>query len=207
MKTKLILFVLSTACVGGLWGQDTIKLRNPSFEADEPGAGITPKEWLNLGPKDQTPPDIQPGFFGVDLPAKDGKVYLGLAVRENNTWEGVGQGLDGTLKRDSIYSFSLWLARSNKFTSYLAGSSEPARFNAPTVLKIWGYNSETHEEELLGESQPLSHSQWMRFDFVLKPTYNDFHLLELVAYYAPGHEQKNGHLLIDHCSDIVKIKR
>lgn len=206
MKTKLILLMLSTAIVSELWGQGIIKLRNPSFEFDPPGAGTTPQEWLNLGAKDQTPPDIQPGYFGVSLPAKHGKVYLGLSVRANNTWEGVGQRLDGMLKRDSVYSFSLWLSRSNEFTSPLQGSSETFKFNAPTVLKIWGYNTKTREEELLGESQPVSHSKWMRYEFVLQPTYDDFDFLELVAYYAPGHEMKNGHLLIDHCADIVPIE-
>lgn len=206
MKNLIVYLVLSTALVGGLCAQSTIKLRNPSFEASMPAAGVTPDEWLNLGPKDQSPPDIQPGYFGVSLLAKHGRTYLGLAVRANNTWEGVGQRLDGVLKRDSVYSFSLWLARSNEFTSYLVGSSEPAKFNTPTVLKIWGYNTKTLEEELLGETLPVSHSKWMLYEFVLKPTYDDFDLLELVAYYAPGNEKTNGHLLIDKCSDIVMIK-
>jgi len=57
---------------------------------------------------------------------------------------------------------------------------------------------------LLAESQPVSHSKWVRFEFLLKPTQGDYNELDLMAYYAPGFEQTNGNLLIDDCSAIVK---
>jgi len=207
MKTCVVLFLLLSFPFGEMRGQESIKLENPSFEADEPSPNKVPTGWINLGTSDQTPPDIQPGFFGVDLPAQDGNSYLGLVVRENNTWEGVGQKIERVLQKDSAYSFSLFLSRSNTLQSPTAGNSELKKFNNPTVLKIWGYNTKTKEEELLAMSQSVSHSKWVRYEFILKPSLADFDELDLMAYYAPGFEHTNGNLLIDNCSAIVKIKK
>ena len=112
------------------------------------------------------------------------------------------------IKRDSEYAFSVWLTRTDTFRSaVVTNKQEIVNFNAPTILKIWGYNTKTEQEELLAESQPVSHSKWIRYDFVLKPSLSDFDELDLMAYYAPGFEQKNGHLLIDNCSDIKLIEK
>lgn len=207
MKTCVVLFLLLSFPFGEMRGQELIALENPSFESDEPSPNKVPTGWINLGASDQTPPDIQPGFFQVVIPPQEGDAYLGLVVRENNTWEGVGQKLKGFLQKDSAYSFSLFLTRSNALQSPIAGNSELKRFNNPTVLKIWGYNTKTKEEELLAESQAVSHSKWMRYEFILKPSLADFNELDLMAYYAPGFENTNGNLLIDDCSAIVKIKK
>ncbi|MBK6995062.1 MAG: hypothetical protein IPH31_09070 [Lewinellaceae bacterium] len=61
MKTCVVLFSLSFP-FGELLGQKSIKLENPSFEADLPSPGKVPSGWVNLGAADQTPPDL---FFGV----------------------------------------------------------------------------------------------------------------------------------------------
>lgn len=207
MKTHVTLFLLLLIPFGNLWGQNKIRLDNPSFEESEPRAGKEPSFWIDLGAETATPPDIQPGLFGVTLAPQHGRTYLGLSVREDNTWEGVGQVLDGLLKKDSSYSFSLALSRSNTFKSPLKGGSEIKPFTSPTILKIWGYNTKTKQEELLAESQPVSHSKWVRYEFVLTPTLADYDELDLMAYYAPGFEKTNGNLLIDDCSAIVKIKK
>lgn len=209
MKAKLILFLIAAFPFGATWGQTLIKLNNPSFEEDEPAAGIVPKGWKNLGATDQTPPDVQPGFFEANMSPQHGKNYLGLVVRENNTWEGVGQKLSGFyLEQDASYSFSLWLNRSNSYKSPVQGSDRiPRLFTAPTILKIWGYNTKTGHEELLAESEPVSHSKWVRYEFVLIPTLEDYDEIDLMAYYAPGHENENGNLLIDNCSPIEKIDK
>lgn len=188
-----------------VFGQEVFTLKNPSFEEDKPDVGIEPSGWLNMGAAGETPPDIQPGFFEVNLEAQHGKRYLGLVTRDNNTWEGVWQRLDGFLKKDSAYSFSVWLARSNALWSVSRATGREANYNAPTILKIWGVNSETQEEELLAESTAVSHSLWTLYTFTLKPTVADFDEIDLMAYYAPGQEQKNGNLLIDNCSEIQKI--
>ena len=199
MTILLILFHLRG------FGQDALALQNPSFEAGERVCCAIPPGWMDMGADKESPPDIQPGSFNVVMQAQDGKQYLGLVVRDNNTWEGVGQKLDGFLKKDSAYRFSVYLGRSNAYQSMSRITGKEANFNAPTILKIWGVNSETREEELLAESSAVSHSQWTLFTFTLSPTAADFDEIDLMAYYAPGFEQKNGNLLIDNCSDIEKI--
>jgi hypothetical protein len=186
--------------------QKTIPLQNPSFEWDEPQPGMPPGGWMNMGANDETPSDIQPGFFGVKMEAQDGERYVGMVVRDNNTWEGIGQKLNGWLKRDSTYTFSLYLARSNNYQSVSRATGEEVNFKSPTILKIWGVNTRTAEEELLAESSTVSHSIWTRYTFMLQPSIADFDEINLMAYYAPGNEGKNGNLLIDDCSAIVEVK-
>lgn len=182
--------------------QQIFTLRNPSFEQDRPNAGQTPTGWLNLGASSETPPDIQPGAFEVTMKAQEGKVYVGLTVRDNNTWEGIGQRLSGWLQKDSTYTFSVWLARSPVLMSTSRATQRPTNYNAPTVLKIWGINSISNQEELLAESEAVSHSKWTLYTFTLKPSVANFDEIDLMAYYARGFEQKNGNLLIDNCSEI-----
>lgn len=207
MKTKVLLWFLAAFSFGKIWGQKPLELKNPSFEADKPAAGFVPTGWVNLGAMDQTPPDVQPGFFGVTIQAQQGNSFLGLVVREGNSWEGVGQKLNGFMEQGVSYSFSIWLNRSNTYKSATRGNPEFKPFTAPTILKIWGYNTKTHHEQLLAESEPVGHSKWVRYDFVLTPTLEDFDEIDLMAYYAPGHENENGNLLIDNCSLIEKIEK
>jgi len=196
---------LSLLCVRQVGAQQTFTLKNPSFEQNAAGAGQIPMGWLNLGSSAETPPDIQPGSFEVTLKPQHGDTYLGLVVRDNNSWEGVGQRLDGFLKKDSTYTFSVWLARSPLYSSTSRLTQKLVNYSAPTVLKIWGVNSKTNQEELLAESDVVSHSKWMLYSFTLKPSSADFDEIDLMAYYGSESEKKNGNLLIDHCSDIVLI--
>jgi hypothetical protein len=207
MKNSLLFLVLSLLFFEKIIGQDNFILKNPSFEDDIPAAGTVPGDWLDMGAPGETPPDIQPGWFSVKLEAHDRWQYLGLVVRDNNTWEGVGQELDGFLEKDSTYTFSVWLARSNAYQSISRLTMQEANYINPTILKIWGVNTETREEELLAESTAVSHSQWTLYTFTLKPTVADFDEIDLMAYYSPGFEKTNGNLLIDNCSAITKVKK
>lgn len=188
--------------------QERIELKNPSFETDKPQMGKTPEGWIDLGVVNSSPVDVQPGFWDVTLPAQDGKNYVGMVVRENNTWEGIGQVLEGLLRKDSTYSFSVWLAKSRIHMSPSPNSNgEILNFKAPAILKIWGYNTATRAEELLAESQPIGIAAWTKYTFVFTPRIADYDEIDLMAYYAKGMEGKNGHLLIDNCSEIVKISK
>ena len=204
MKTGLTVCMIFLFC--SVQAQKTIRLHNPSFEWDNPQAGLTPGGWMNMGSDAETPPDIQPGWFEVKMEAQDGEKYVGLVVRDNNTWEGIGQKLDGWLKKDSTYTFSLYLSRSINYQSVSRVTGAEVNYKSPTILKIWGVNTRTLEEELLAESITVSPSVWTRYTFTLKPGTADFDEIDLMAYYAPGMEGKNGNLLIDNCSSIVEVK-
>jgi len=196
-------------CLGLSWnclGQQVIVLENPSFEG-APVTGIVPDGWINLGVSDASPPDIQPGFFGVAERAEHRQTYVGLVTRDNNTWEGVGQKLSNPMLKDAVYEFSISLNRCNTYRSpTYSNRSVEVSFNSPTMLKIWGYNTKTNQEELLAESQAVGHSNWTRYTFKLSPKLADYDEIDLMAYYAPGYLETNGNLLIDNCSNIELIK-
>lgn len=183
--------------------QAVIRLNNPSFEWDAPGHSQVPRGWLNAGADGESPPDIQPGFFQVRQEAIEGNKFLGMVTRDNNTWEGISQVLDGWLMKDSAYVFTLSLARAEQYisTSRITGREE--NFNQAAILKIWGYNSVTRQDELLAQSLPVEHSDWRAYTFALQPKRGSYNQIDLMAYYATPFIKTNGNLLLDACSNLV----
>ncbi len=133
IKFSILLFLLA----GKNFGQP-IELWNASFEADEHQCCVTPTDWYNCGSVQATPPDIQPGHWGVDLPAPDGNTYLGLVVRDNETAEAIGQKLRNSLQKDNTYMLTFSIARSLQWRSTATTSRESISFTTPATLKIWG---------------------------------------------------------------------
>lgn len=183
--------------------QEKIMLYNPSFE-DVPGFGRTPKYWMNCGPGSQSPPDVQPGQYNVELYAHDGRTYLGLMVRDNETWESVGQKLSRPLKAETTYSFSLFLARSPQLLANSALTGEAAEYTTPVRLLIWGGMAHCDKQQLLAASPMITNGEWQEYAFELSPD-QAWTYLTFEAYYkdSPAFAY-NGHILIDHCSLIVE---
>src|SRR5690606_19877691 len=91
-----------------VWSQQIVKLENPSFE-DFPQHSRPPTGWTNCGFFDESPPDVQPsGAWGVFWPAMDGNTYLGMVTRENETYESVGQRMNGILWAGTCYQISFF---------------------------------------------------------------------------------------------------
>jgi hypothetical protein len=188
-----------------LYGQEVFRLTNPSFEWDSPGAGRVPYGWANLGVPDESPVDIQPGYFGNDTKAKDGRCYVGMVTRDNGSWEGIAQTLEGWLRKDSAYTFSVWLAVGPRYVSISRATGREINFDGPVVLNIVGYNTRTGAEQLLGQTTPVQHTAWKKFEFMLYPTTADFDEIDLIVYYGDEARKTSGHLLVDHCSDIRRV--
>lgn len=186
--------------------QTEIRLSNPSFE-DAPKNGKTPSGWATCGWREsETPPDIQPGSFGVEKEAQEGSTYLGMVVRDNETREALGQRLSAPLLRHGSYSFSLWLARSEQYLSNSRVSEEPANFGTPAKLLIWGGNNYCDKAELLGESEIVSGFEWLLYEFVFNPEDSDYTHILLEAYYkTPVLFAYNGNILVDNCSALAEI--
>ena len=174
-------------------------LRNPSFE-DIPNTSTVPKGWKDYGPFSETPPDIQPGMFECTLAPRNGNSYLGLVVRDNDTWESVGQQLHVPLQRDSQYVFTAWLAKSALYMSTSKTTRMPANYATPVVLRIWGVNS-SRDRELLATSPLVTNTQWAKSQLMLQPQKGNWKHLVLEAYYKDSKLfPYNGNLLIDKCS-------
>lgn len=181
---------------------ELIQLINPSFE-DMPRHSKAPRAWSDCGFKGESAPDIQPsGIFSVTKPAADGNTYLGLVVRDNDTWESVGQELSKPLEKGKCYSFSISLCRSELYVSISRLSDQTANYTTPAKLRIYGGNSFCEKKELLAESPIIANTRWQDYNFKLEPGKN-YSFLILEAYYkTPTLVPYNGNLLVDNFSDI-----
>lgn len=190
-----------------LWGQKTIKLKNPSFEA-KPVRSDVPSHWKDCGFPGESAPDVQPcGAFEVTATASDGATYLGMVTRDNDTWEKVGTKISPKMETGVVYDFSIQLCRSANYQSASRLTGEPTNFTTPVVLRIFGGNSYCEKEQMLGVSPPIDHTDWGTYRFTLSPQQEFSHLL-IEAYYADARGLAySGNILVDNASDLVPIGR
>lgn len=182
-----------------------IELANPSFE-DIPRHSHTPQNWTNCGFTGESPPDIQPDYtFRVSKQAVEGQTYLGMVVRDNDTWESVGQVLSQRLEKGTCYEFSIKLARSLNYLSVSRELDQPANYITPTKLRIWGGYGLCDKKFLLGESYLVRHTEWKMYDFKFEPDANYTHIILEAFYQTPTLFPYNGNLLLDNASFLKPI--
>lgn len=202
----IILFLLA----GGISGQSSIQLQNPSFE-DIPKQSIQPKGWKNCGFIGESPPDVHPAtdslsYWSVQKEAFDGNTYMGMVVRDNETYERVGQYLPVPLKSGDCYEMSIYLCRSAIYESQSRKTNKMANYNEPVVLRVYGGQSICDTRELLYETQPVSNTEWKEYTMEFKPKL-DCKVLILEAFYkTPTLFPYNGNLLLDNASPITQKK-
>ena len=212
IKRTLLPLVVAAVCgfQQPVFGQKpvVIKLDNPSFE-DFPQAGHCPQGWSDCGFAGETPPDVQPsGSFSVNKPAAHGSTYLGMVVRDNNTWERVSQRLKSPLLKGVTYTFSIFLCRSELYMSVSHLTNRDANYITPATLRIWAGNDYCTEEELLAETAPIAVGTWQKFDFKFTPKTAHSHIVFEAFYKVPTLFPYNGNILLDNASDIVpEIKK
>jgi len=198
----LLAFFSSCALVSA---QDVIHLNNPSFEG-LPRHSHVPTGWNNEGFEGESPADTHPsGDFAVNVPATDGKTYVGMVVRDNETWECVGQLLEKPLFANTCYLWSVALARAPHYHSISRITKKRANFNKPCVLRVWAGKSKGKGMELLKETEPVAHETWQEYELQLQPS-DTYDYIYLEAYYYYGDREAspyNGNLLVDYCSPIV----
>lgn len=201
MKNKIWLSVICFLSAIPMVFSQTIELRNSSFE-DAPRHSTTPYGWYDCGQVEETPPDIQPGSFGVFKKAADAKTYLGLVTRDNDTWEGVGQRLSQPMQAGECYNFSISLARAEKYISISKTTRVEENFNKPIRLRVWGGTSYCSKKEKLAETITIKHTSWKEYSFKLNPKSN-YNYIFLEAFFEPTLFPYNGNILIDECSSLV----
>ena len=186
-------------------------LNNPSFE-DSPRPGITPRGWFDCGRihfPNETPPDVHPEddyIFGVHQVPMEGETYLGLVVRENDTWESIAQELTTPLDSGHCYSFSLFLSRSDIYKSTVRGSDQLMNFTNPIKLRLWGGTGYCEKIELLAESDLIENSVWENFTFYLKPKTKVTYIVLEAFYKTPVLVPPNGNILLDDAS-LIKLPK
>ena len=209
---RSFIFLVATLCiVTPAWTQDPpIFLTNPSFE-DFPGQGRQPRGWEDCGFPGETPPDVQPSgnpsypYFDVIKPAFKDSTYLGMVVRDNDTWEMVSQRLSGPLKGGQCYEFSLYLCRSELYVSQSRVNFQEANYTTPSKLRIWGGSSYCNKKELLAETSAIINTRWLKYDFKFKPKETHTYIVLEAFYNTPVLFPYNGNVLLDNASPIVPV--
>jgi len=180
----------------------SITLSNPSFE-DIPQDGKAPVKWFDCKTRGESPPDIQPGQHSVKIAPSHGSSYLGLVVRDNETYEGVSQRLVSPLEQDQCYDISVDVCRSPLYMSFSPSTSKEVNFVTPAKLRIWGGNGFSDRRELLAETPSVSSPVWETKNLRLKPKKGNYHFIIFEAYYkTPVVNLYNGHILLDNASEI-----
>jgi outer membrane protein OmpA-like peptidoglycan-associated protein len=186
-----------------------IHLQNPSFEdTPHPGdrGGSAPQSWYDCGDPRETPPDVQPGFFGVRKPAQHGATYIGLVVRDNETWEGVGQRLAQPLIAGNCYELYMQLSRAEEYTSGRANNPTEVSFGSAVQVRVWGGNGFCQRSELLYTSPYVTNTEWKNYIFTLKPKKANYNFILIEAYFkTPVMFPYNGNVLLDNISPITQI--
>ncbi len=190
----------------------TISLKNPSFE-DIPHLGKMgtsgPEGWFDCGFDGETAPDIHPdphgmGFFEVTKTPSNGKTYVGMVVRDNKTWEAIGQRLSSPLIGGQCYEMSIDLARSERYYSISRMSKQEVNYKRAAVLRVFGSNRSCGNLELLDETEPVKSHQWRTYNLRLEPARNYTYIL-LQVFYKTSPFEYNGNMLLDNVSKIVPV--
>ncbi|MCB9265516.1 MAG: OmpA family protein [Lewinellaceae bacterium] len=207
-RSSLLFLLLMASCSLAFSQEEAIYLTNPSFE-DMPRHSKEPVGWYDCGGDlfpGESPPDVQPsGEFSVTKPANHGSTYLGMVVRDNDTWESVSQKLSRPLKKGKCYEFSLDLARSELYISLSRANNEQANYITPAKLRIWGGFGYCDKQYLLDETPLVNKHQWMQFNFKFEPI-ADYSYITLEAFYeTPTLFPYNGNILVDNASPIKPI--
>ena len=212
MRFQLII-LLQLITLGLVAQYDTIRIKNGSFE-DRPRAGSlsgpTIKAWYDCGAVQfpgESAPDIHPvNFWQVNLPAAEGKTYLGMVVRDNESWESVSQRLTSPITKGKCYKFNVHLARSNKYLSgsrKLQGNVE-VQYTRPAVLKIWGSNGYCGKKQLIAESKAVQNYNWEVYEFEFKAKSSHLFITLEAFYKTPVLVPYNGHILLDALTDFME---
>lgn len=205
---SLSLIFFFSSCYVFSQGEGAIFLTNPSFE-DLPQHSKPPRGWYDCGFAGESPPDVQPsGEFGVIKPAIDGQSYLGMVVRDNDTWEAVSQRLSTPLKKGQCYSFSIFLARSELYISYsrLPGNdNKEANYITPAKLRIYGGFDYCDKQYMMGETNLVINERWIEFNFKFEPIADYTHIIFEAFYKTPTLFPYNGNILMDRASAIEPI--
>jgi len=194
---KFILFAALMISAYSVSGQKNIDLKNPSLEGN-PTQGTkingiiptnVPQGWRDCGRTtfpDESPPDIHPkGYWKNEILANDGETYLGMVVRDNETWESVAQRLPQPLESGMCYSFTVDLARSSDYWSNSHVYGSVTNYTTPAVLRVWAGTGFCDQSQLLVESPPIKNGDWKSYtlEFEANPT-------KKKAKVVPPHKRK-----------------
>lgn len=206
---KQILFLVAIISTSWVFGQEAtpINLINPSFEG-LPTLGKGPRGWVDCGFQGESAPDVHPvisGDFGVSQPAYDGETYLGMVVRDNDTWEAISQYLRQPLQGGQCYRFSVHLACSKMYLSRSRKTNDAANYTTPATIRVWGGNGACDKRQLLYTTRRIISTRWLVQEMEFRPK-DDYTYITFEAFYeTPVLFPYNGNVLMDNAKTIMPI--
>jgi hypothetical protein len=166
-------------------------IKNPSFEVGTPGNSTLPTHWFNCGFEGETPPDLHSDStksFDVTIDAIDGDHFVGMVVRDNETWECIIQPFNEPISGD--FKARFMVARSDIYLSF------SDNFITPAVLRIIGVTTDD-TDVILHETPPIIYTRWEEYRVSLSVPF-EMKAIKLSPYYAePYLSPYNGNVLID----------
>ena len=203
----LPLFLLLSLTLGAQ-EEGVINLTNPSFEDNVPRVGAAPRGWTDCGFPGESAVDIQPDplkEFKVVKPAQNGKTYLGMVTRDNDTYERVGQRISAPMKAGQCYELRIQLARSELYLSRSRLTDSDENYVTPIKLNVRGGFDVCDVGPVIGVSPLVSNWDWQEFRIKLKPT-QDYTYIMLEAFYKqPILFPYNGNILLDNAQPLVPV--
>ncbi len=189
------------------FAQDTISLKNASFEWSSALANSIPSGWEICSRPNETPPDVHSKntrHYKVNHTPKTGKNFIGLVVRSNFTYESIHQKLKTNLQKGKSYKMQMYVAMSDTFKSHDSKTAQLASFTTPAIVRIWGVKNKCETLELLYESQPINHIEWKKLDIEFIPQMDHDRILIEAFYDKMITDPYNGNILIDGFSEIIE---
>lgn len=207
MRTRFVLsfafFLLLTLTANAQ--ETTLFLTNPSFE-DIPRHSTAPRGWIDCGFDGESKVDIHPsGSFSVVKQPIDGNTYLGMVVRDNDTWESVAQPLSSPMLGGNCYEFSIFLSKSETYISVSKLTENTANYNTAAKLRIYGGNDACDRAEMLAESNLIVHTRWIEYNFKFEPQADYSYILLEAFFNTPTLFPYNGNLLLDAASNLTLV--
>jgi hypothetical protein len=175
-----------------------ILLYNTSFEEGTPGNSLTPRWWLDCGFENETPPDLHSNtkgkHFNVAIDAQEGDKFVGMVVRDNNTWECLQQNFAKPISGN--FTIRLLVARSATYQSLSRANGSPSNYVTPAVLRVIGVD-ESGEEFVLYRSSLIINTSWEEIITTIQVPFQ-MTAIRLSPYYKePFLFPYNGNVLID----------
>jgi hypothetical protein len=186
----------------------TIKLVNPSFENLNLDNNL-PSGWKSCTFANESHLFMQPGRLGCVLLPQSGKQYIAMVARDNNTYQAISQVLSSPLKAGVCYRMSVLLAKTSTYASFSRTTGNPANYNRPLKLMIWGIDTKSADQckanpaDWLSETLPVHNDGWRKYTFYIQPP-KDVQVLMFSVNHVVD-KPYNGNLLIDNISLIEPI--
>ncbi len=208
MNRFFILIVLAIGAILTAEGQEkVVYLKNPSFESQDVSFLMQEHtvSWMDCGFTMEAPPEFQPGYNSVNLRPKHLKNYLSMVVRDNNTWDAVGQELSEPLKGGQCYRFTIYLAKSERFLSPSRTHGGMTNYKNPLRLIVWGGNSFCEAKQVLAKTDLVKNKEWQPYELTLQPESDLTHIVLHAYYLNPLAAPYNGNILVDNASEIIPV--